>query len=213
VGHPLIDDIANVGLDGSPPPERSASRLAMLPGSRAMEIRGLLPTMLDALRGMPPSDVDDAVLIEAPGIRESVDAVLKASDSDSRLRRVSGQNRRRELASCSVAWTASGTATLECALLGVPMIVGYRLHALTYLIARALVRVPHAALVNLIAERRVAPELIQRAFSADRLIEETRGILRPAVSAQLGGLAEVRSRLGGPGASLRAAQAVAEYLT
>jgi lipid-A-disaccharide synthase len=92
------------------------------------------------------------------------------------------------------------------------MIVGYRLHPLTYLIARALVRVPHAALVNLIAEQRVAPELIQSAFDARRLSEETRAILRTGGSGQLAGLAEVRRRLGAPGASFRAAEAVAEYL-
>jgi lipid-A-disaccharide synthase len=212
VGHPLVDDIAELGSDGSALPERSASRLALLPGSRAMEIRGLLPTMLNALQAMPPSEVEEAVLIEAPGVGSTVDMVLGATEEDPRLRRVAGKDRRLQLASCSVAWTASGTATLECALLGVPMVVGYRLHPLTYLIAKALVRVPHAALVNLIADQRVAPELIQGAFSADRLIEETHGILRSTPSLQLDGLAEVRRRLGAAGASLRAARAVAEYL-
>jgi lipid-A-disaccharide synthase len=213
VGHPLVDDIANEGLDACHPPTRSKSRLALLPGSRAMEVQALLPTMLQALRATPTAEVDDAVLIEAPGVGDCVDGVLSSSTADQRLRRVSGAGRRSELATCAVAWTASGTATLECALLGVPMIVGYRLHPLTYLIARALVRVPHAALVNLIAERRVATELIQSAFDSQRLSEETRRILRSSGAEQQQGLADVRRRLGAQGASLRAANAVAEYLS
>ncbi len=106
-----------------------------------------------------------------------VDDVFATHGGADRIRRVSGPDRRRELASCSLAWTASGTATLECALLDVPMVVGYRLQPLSFAIARLLVRVPHVALVNLIAEERVAPELIQGQWRADRLAEITTQVL------------------------------------
>jgi len=92
------------------------------------------------------------------------------------------------------------------------MIVGYRLHALTAALARVMVRVPHVALVNLIAGRRLAPELLQRQWRRERLVEETRELLAAAAEDQRMGLAEVRQRLGKPGASRRAAEAVAEHL-
>jgi lipid-A-disaccharide synthase len=96
--------------------------------------------------------------------------------------------------------------------LDVPMVVGYRLQPFTYFLARLLVKVPHVALVNLIAGARVAPELIQRQWSPDQLATVTEGLLSGAGERQRQGLAEVRRRLGGPGASARAAAAVAQYL-
>ncbi|NCO69663.1 MAG: lipid-A-disaccharide synthase, partial [Acidobacteria bacterium] len=71
----------------------------------------------------------------------------------------------------------SGTATLECALLDVPMVVGYRLAPLSYLLARRLVHVPHVALVNLVAGRRVVEELVQDDFTADRLVAAVEPLL------------------------------------
>lgn len=212
VGHPLVDDIAGEGLLETES-ERSATRLALLPGSRAMEIRALLPAMVEGLRALSDSEIDQAVIMQAPGAEPIVDEVLARQGDDPRMRRVSGPARRRELAACGLAWTASGTATLECSLLDVPMIVGYRLHAMTFLAARLLVRIPHVALVNLIADQRVAPELIQRDWIPENLAEVTRQLLAPgARDQQRATLAEVRCRLGKPGASLRAAEAVLEYL-
>ena len=117
-------------------------------------------------------------------------------------------DRHRTLAACSAALVASGTATLECALLGVPMVVGYRLHPLSYLLARHLVRVPHVALVNLVAGEAVVPELVQDAFTAEALAREAGLLLRGAGDRQQTGLAQVRRRLGEEGASERAARAV-----
>jgi lipid-A-disaccharide synthase len=211
IGHPLVDDMAHSELLDhglTPIPDR----LALLPGSRAMEVRQLLPVMLQTLRRLPDELVREAVLIEAPGIAGVIDEVVRQHPADARIQRVTGEQRRRELATCAAAWTASGTATIECALLDVPMIVGYRLQALSALLARMLVRVPHTALVNLIAERRLAPEVLQREWRPDRLEEVTRGLLDGGAEVQRQGLAEVRRRLGRPGASRRAAEAVAEYL-
>lgn len=207
VGHPLVDDLARQGLleDGA---ETRPDRLALLPGSRRMEVAQLLPAMLAALARIPEALVTDAVLVEAPGVGPAVDAVLAAVVPDPRLRRVPGARRRQELAGSALAWTASGTATLECALLGVPMLVGYRLQPVSHLIARMLVRVPHVALVNLIAGERLAPELLQGAWSPDRIVAESRTLLEEGGDRQRRGLAVVRDRLGRPGASRRAAEAV-----
>jgi lipid-A-disaccharide synthase len=210
VGHPLVDEIGRVGLlDPNTIPERG--RVAMLPGSRAMEVRHLLPVMLRTLRGMPASEVTEAVLVEAPGMERQIDAVLASGGTDPRLRRVRGEERRRELGSCELAWTASGTATLECTLLGVPMIVGYRLQPVSYAVARLLVRVPNVALVNLIVGRTVVPELLQKMWRPDRLAAVTSEILKTGTAKQKAGLAEARALLGGRGASRKAAEAIAEY--
>jgi lipid-A-disaccharide synthase len=106
-----------------------------------------------------------------------------------------------------LVWTASGTATLETALLGKPMIIVYRLSWLTYLIARLLVRVDHIGMVNLIAGERLMPELIQGEVTAERIVEETRSLLDDAKrrSTIAEKLSRLRERLGEPGAADRVA--------
>ena len=211
VGHPLVDDFHREGLlDGVA--DRIPGRLALLPGSREMEVRSLLPAMLGALRRIPDGVVQEAVLIEAPGIGGAVDAVLDDAGSDSRLRRVQGPPRRRSLGSSALALTASGTATLECALLGVPMIVGYRLKALSWWLAKVLVNVPHAALVNLILDQRAVPELLQTDWNPEGLAGLAVELIQSNGGAQPEALGKVRARLGGPGASLKAAEAVLSHL-
>jgi lipid-A-disaccharide synthase len=206
-----VDDIDRVGLlDRTIAPGRG--RLAMLPGSRAMEVRNLLPVMLQTLHMMPPSQIREAVLVEAPGMEGEIDAVLAVSSADPRLRRVRGEVRRRELSSCELAWTASGTATLECALLDVPMIVGYRLQPVSYALAKLLVRVQNVALVNLIVGRTVVPELLQKMWCPNRLAAVTSEILNNGDANQKAGLAQARELLGSPGASRKAAEAIGEYL-
>ena len=211
VGHPLVDEIHRVGLLDHPS-EPQPGRLAMLPGSRAMEVRQLLPVMIQSLQSIAPADIDQAVLVEAPGMEAEVESILTEHGSDPRIRRVRGEERRLELTGCELAWTASGTATLECTILGVPMVVGYRLQPVSYAIARLMVRVPNVALVNLIAGRTVVPELLQNEWRPDNLSAVTSEMLEGGTAAQKVGLAEARSRLGSPGASRQAAEAVAEYL-
>jgi lipid-A-disaccharide synthase len=211
VGHPLVDDVARDGLLNHSIEPR-AGKIALLPGSRAMEIRHLLPAMLGALDHLGEEVVSDAVLVEAPGVEEVIDQVLLRHGGKRRIRRVSGSDKRIELASSALAWTASGTATLECALLDVPMVVGYRLQPISYAAARLLVRVPHVALVNLIAEERAVPELIQRSWSPEPLAEVSRRLLSDGRAGQEAALKRVRESLGSPGASARAADAVLEHL-
>lgn len=211
VGHPLVDDVARDGLLDRVY-EKQPGALALLPGSRAMEVRHLLPEMLAGVDRLAGGPVNEFLLIEAPGVSTVVDEVVDRCRPTTAIRRVSGADRRRQLASCSMAWTASGTATLECALLDVPMIVGYRLQPLSYAVAKALVRVPHVALANLIADERVAPELIQRAWTGEALAELTTDLVNTGLEEQRAGLARVRRRLGRQGASGRAAEAIIEHL-
>jgi len=212
LGHPLVDDIAREEV-GAPSGVRTGTRLALLPGSRRVEVQQLLPKMLEGLRLVPDELVSEAVLIEAPGVEKVIDGILTGEKVDSRLSRVAGDRRRVALAASSLAWTASGTATLECALLDVPMIVGYRLRGPSYALARLLVRVPHVALVNLIAGRRLMPELIQGDFRSETLAQFTSRMFDGPLATCREGLADVRHRLGPPGATRRAAEAVLEHLT
>ena len=204
VGHPLVDELAPV-IAARPPVE--GGTLALLPGSRWHEVEALLPTMLATADDL--CDADPAVrarLIAAPGLDGG-----RLADMVARARRpveIVARDRHRALASCAAALVASGTATLECALLDVPMVVGYRLHALSYALARRMVRVPHVALVNLVAGRRIVPEAVQSEFTGARLLAETRRLLGAAGPEQRAELAGVRRALGEPGASRRAAHAV-----
>jgi lipid-A-disaccharide synthase len=114
------------------------------------------------------------------------------------------------LGACTAAIVASGTATVEAALLGTPMVVVYRLSPVTYHLGRHFVNVPHYAMANLIAGRRLVPELIQAGFTGETVAAEALRLLEdPASRARMKeGLAEVRGRLGAPGASARAADEV-----
>jgi lipid-A-disaccharide synthase len=211
VGHPLVDLVRapanpaafleSVGLD----PKRPV--VALLPGSRPKEIGHNLPPVLGAVERLAAQRPDlQFPLALAPGL----DAATVANAVGSLPVRVVANQTQGVLASCTVAVVASGTATVEAALLGAPMVVVYRLAPLTYLLGRRLVKVPHFAMANLIAGERVVPEVIQRELTPERVATEVRVLLDDPGRRQRmrEGLAEVRRRLGKPGASARAAEAV-----
>ena len=215
VGHPLVDLVR-------PAPDRAAflsslqfdpSRpvVALLPGSRPSEIRHNLPALAGSVSQLSRQRPDlQFVAAIAPTLPpRSVSGPLAGLP----VRCVAGQANA-IVGAADLAIVASGTATVEAALLGTPMVVVYRVAPLTYLLGRPLVHVPHYAMVNLIAGERAVPELIQREFTADRVTLETLGLLgNPEASSRMReALAEVRKRLGQPGASARAALEVAQIL-
>ena len=118
------------------------------------------------------------------------------------------------LASADVALTASGTATVQAALHDTPMVVVYRVSPLTYRLGRPLVKVDTFGMVNLIAGERIVPELIQDAFTPEAVADEAVSMLtdRRRAARVREGLARVRERLGGPGASRRAAEAILKVM-
>lgn len=205
VGHPLVDELAPVMATTS---ERDPNAVALLPGSRRHEVESLLPRMAAALAQLAHRRPEiRGVLVVAPGLDpQAVQPML--GDVRDRVEVVT-RDRHRVLARCAAAMVASGTATLECALLDVPMVVGYRLHGLTYALARRLVKVPHVALVNLVAGERLAQELVQDAFQPQALAAGIEALVGDGGVLQRQGLARVRERLGATGASARAAKAVA----
>jgi len=111
--------------------------------------------------------------------------------------------------------TKSGTITLELALTGIPMVVGYRTRRLTFAVARRLVRVPSIGLVNLVAGEAIVPELIQGRLTPDRLAGALEPLIDPQAPARINmtrGLDRVRGLLGEPGCAARVAEHAAEFL-
>lgn len=200
VGHPLLD------LIPEPKPRGEGSNLiGLLPGSRSSEIRRHLPIFLAAFRLLRLKNrFLEGRLFAAESQPDSVYGRLPDGVKLVRERDYS-QRGNLDLAICS-----SGTATLENALLGVPMVVVYKLSWPTYAIARALVKVKHIAMANLLAGKTVVPELIQRDATADRIFLEASALLDdPARAAVVRSeLLEVRRSLGEPGAAARAASSI-----
>ena len=215
VGHPLVelarpaeDRVAFLSARGLDP---ARPVLAVLPGSRRQEVAHNLPPIAGALRLLRARRPDvQAVLAVAPSLDPGgFDAAL----SGLHVVPVVGDTHRL-LSVSTVGIVASGTATVEAALMDLPMVVVYRLSALTYALGRPFVRVPHYAMANLIAEREVVKELIQGAFRPESVASEVQALLEVPSRRQAvrDGLSEVRTRLGPKGASARAAEIVAGLL-
>ncbi|MFN8581908.1 MAG: hypothetical protein U0163_13160 [Gemmatimonadaceae bacterium] len=204
VGHPLLDraqELPSVSAARealSLDPERPV--LALFPGSRAQEIhRHMVPfnATARALEARIPGL--QVVVSVAPGLRLSPDdnAYRQISDASFTV-----------LRAADASLCKSGTTTLEAAVAGCPLIVAYRTSRWTHAIARRLVRIPRIGLVNIVADREVAREFVQDAVSPDAMADALRPLLtrgseeREAVTR---GLADVRARLGEPGAARRVA--------
>jgi lipid-A-disaccharide synthase len=216
VGHPLIDLIApgqtreqllrSINLDAAGPV------VALLPGSRTNELARLAPVMAGAA---------PMIAAKVPGVQFIVARAPNLSDRlfdgfgipGVTLRIVEGQTDD-VLQAADVVVTASGTATVQTALHDKPMVVLYQLSPMTYRLGKRLARVDMYAMVNLIAGERVVRELIQDDCTAEATAGETVRILNDAAYRQrmMVQLAEVRRRLGGPGASERAAEAVLDVI-
>jgi len=210
VGHPLLEivkpnagraeTLAKLGLN----PHRPV--IALLPGSRRGEVTRHLPAMAEAALELSRERKAQFFCIRAPTInREELRSWL---DQTGVQMPIVEDDRYGAIQASDVAWTASGTATVEIALLGRPMIIMYRLAWLTYLIARWLVRVDHIGMVNLIAGERLMPELIQRDVNPKRIAVETRILLddtktRDRITQEL---SKLRQRFGAPGAAERVAE-------
>jgi lipid-A-disaccharide synthase len=206
-GHPLVDDVRDGLAKPSPLPAKTRRRLVLLPGSRSGELERHWDTMLEAaVRLARKLDLEIAA-VRAPGLSET----LFAGASESGVTLIS-EGMHAVLATADLALVASGTATLEAALCGAPMVVVYRMRRSSWWIAKALVHVPWASLVNLIAGAEVVPELLQGDFTARRLLAEAESLLQSPerLSAMKAGLARVAERLGPPGAAGRAAEALLE---
>ena len=219
VGHPLVDVVrasmsraefaARYGLDAGRP------IVTLLPGSRRSEIERHYPLIMEACerlsREAQNRDAIQFVLAAAPALgRELFAPYERPGVSVTRVESATYD----ALAAADCAIVASGTATVEAALLGTPMVVVYRVSPTSAFVLKRMVRSPFIAMVNLIAGRRVVPELIQDQFTAAAVEEEVRKLLEsPAARDEMkAGLAEVRTKLGPGGAIERAADIFAGML-
>ncbi len=176
VGHPLAElplpAIGRAAFAAENGLDPGKTWIGLLPGSRPKEIRDHLPQMLRAAREL--SGTFEFVLPLAPTLssaqRDEARQIVAAHGGGLALRLVG--DARDALFHARASIVASGTATVEAALIGNPFVVVYRVSALTYAIVRRMVKVPHVAMVNLIAGKRVVPELIQGDFTAARIVAE-----------------------------------------
>jgi lipid-A-disaccharide synthase len=217
VGHPLLDRL-------SPPPSREVSRrrlgleqaacvVGLLPGSRIGEITRHLPLLLEATGQLMTNREGLRVIIAAAeGIPlDLIGSYLKQSAYSAKV----VQGRAHEvMAASDLVLAASGTATLEAAVIGTPMVVVYRLAFPSWLLARILIRVPFVAMPNLVAGREIVPELIQFDATPGRIAATAQRLLDSSESRRVmqGRLHELRDRFGPPGAAGRTADVILNLL-
>jgi len=217
IGHPLSGEVharygreefcrAN-GLNSSKPV------VALLPGSRHKELVRILPPMLDAvellIRKRP--DVQPVIVVAPSRHRDEVTNILSRRES-THLTIVEHETRE-ALAAADVAAVASGTATLEAALLGTPMVIVYKESAINWHTLGRLITVDHYGLVNLIAGQRLVTELMQDDLTGERLCNEIVGLLDPDQNQKMRSqLHEIKNQLGESEASERAARSIVTFL-
>lgn len=216
VGHPLVEMaraeqprgvfLASLGLEPARP------TVALLPGSRRNEVSQILPRLVEATRLIAAARPGTQFLLaRAPNLSDNLFEPLAHAGVD--VRAVEGCTDD-VLAACDIVVTASGTATVQAAIHERPMVIVYGLAPLTYTLVKRLVHLDTVGMVNLVAGERVAPELIQDAFTPAAVAREALRLLAPGEERErtIAALRDVRRRLGGEGATRRAAQAVLEVM-
>ena len=209
VGHPLLDIVrfqesresmlAELALDAE------KQTIAILPGSRRGEVSYHLPVLLEAALRLSQDSAIQFLVIRASTVdRREIESMLERVPLKIPIVE---EKRYDAVNACDLAWTASGTVTVETALLLKPMIIVYRLSWLTYALARLLVKVKHVGMVNIMAGEAVVPELIQGDFTAAGVVKETRNLLenQDLRDRIIGKLAALKEKLGAAGAAHRVA--------
>jgi len=204
VGHPLLDHIKGFApsrmIEGKPV-------IGILPGSRAQEIARLLAPMLDVARGI--LERHPGAKFVTPCANERRAAQIRAIAGNFPLEVIPG-GMYEVLHAARFCLVASGTATLETALFGVPMIIVYKVSPVSYALARALVDIEHIGIVNILAGRGIVPEYVQGAMKPQAILTDALELIddSPRRHTMQRDLAEVRASLGGGGASENAAREV-----
>jgi lipid-A-disaccharide synthase len=212
LGHPLVDEVSEK-LKGLTIGKKTAPVIALLPGSRKGEVERHMPVMREAARIISENvpNASFTVPLAPTLVREDIERYLAGSPIPIQVREGAFHE---VVKGADVAVVSSGTATVETALLGTPMVVIYRLNPLTFFLARMLIKVPYIAMVNLISGRLVVPELIQDQASPEGIAREALAILNDGAKRRRmkEDLREVGRVVGRPGASRRVAGRVVEFL-
>jgi lipid-A-disaccharide synthase len=220
VGHPLVGEVRpaiskdefcrKYELDVSRP------IVALLAGSRRKEVKKILPAVLDAVRILHEQNQDIQFVLAVAPTRKlaEIEAVINQAARELPPIRIVRNETREAVAAADAAVVASGTATLETGLLNTPMVIVYRVSAHNWHTLRHIINVPHYGLINLVAEERLAKELIQNDCSGPLIAAEVRRLLEPHVNRDFRRrLAKITDSLGNGGASERAAEAVLRELS
>ncbi|MGB9178886.1 MAG: lipid-A-disaccharide synthase [Pyrinomonadaceae bacterium] len=221
-GHPLAGEVHALydreefcrrhALDASSP------IIALLPGSRRKELERILPPLLDAALHIHQTNPETQFSLviapnRSPTEAEKIIAAHKQSDTLKHILCITHHETREALAAADAAAVASGTATLEAAILGTPLVVVYKESALNWHTLGNLINAEHFGLVNLIARERIVPELMQNDLTGERLAQELISLLDPQRNASIRArLREATAQLGTGGASRRAAQTILNFL-
>jgi lipid-A-disaccharide synthase len=210
VGHPLLDvvrvsqerdpTLREIGLDKEKPV------IALLPGSRRKEIAYHLPVMVAAAIELKRIEQAQFFCVKASTLDRA--ELQKELDRADFVIPIVEAGRYDAVNAADLVWAASGTATLETALLEKPMIVVYRVSWVTYCLARLLVKIKYIGIVNIIAGKSIVPELVQSDLSPKRLVQESQAILNDpdARRTMIANLRMLREQLGAPGAANRVAE-------
>ena len=216
VGHPLVDEVTDevsreearsrLGLPAD------ATFVGLLPGSRRSEVQRLLPPLLEAAERLQETRPGVRFLLPRAGSLSEAELAPHLARTELDIE-VIPDRFYDTVRACDAVATASGTATLEVALLRVPLVVVYKVSALSFAIMRRMVRLEHIALCNIVAGEEVAPELLQQEARPERIAEELSRLLEPERAAAVReSLRNIRGRLGGSGGSANAAALVLEML-
>ena len=216
VGHPLLDGDVPMVDDGQSNWNNRSRIIGLLPGSRDREITRLLPILMRAVQRLSEKADDLKFLVSiAPSVnREVVEQIAENSTAAARIEWVEGgvetifeQSR--------LVVAASGTVTMEAAICGTPMIIIYKVSPMTGWLARMLAKVDHIGLVNLIAGKRIVPELVQRQVTAANIADMVMDMLEndAKLETMRKELLKVKTALGGPGATAKTAKIAIDMIS
>jgi lipid-A-disaccharide synthase len=217
VGHPLLDLVKpHYSKQDSRKKIRIAENkttIALLPGSRLSEVTKLLPEMLRAAEILAQKIPDVQFVLPLADTLEEKNISDISKSSPVKIKVIAGLTYD-VISSADLAIVASGTATLETALLGVPMIIIYKVSPLSYLVGRLIINVKNIGLVNIIANKTIVPELIQKDANGEQIATAALAILTNEGRKLeiIRELAAIRAKLGSPGAARRAAQLAMDML-
>ena len=219
IGHPMVGEI-NPSLNRTEFCRKHSLNSAnpivcLLPGSRRKEVSRILPPMLEAAALLHRENplIQFVIAQAATRTRGEIEEIIKATNADLPTFVIAQNETRDGLNASDAAAVASGTATLETALVGTPLVVCYKVSAHNWYTLRYLINVPHYGLVNLIADERLATELIQGDFTGENLAAELLKLLDPSVNREMRRrLKETVAKLGKGGASRLAAEKILEFL-
>ncbi|MEJ2055489.1 MAG: lipid-A-disaccharide synthase [Calditrichaceae bacterium] len=212
VGHPLVDRHAEHLPKEIRKIKPGKILLGLLPGSRKQEIHSLLPKMIETARKLKKDGkINSVEIVKVSHL--SMQSYEKFLKDDDNFITIIETDLYKRLPEYDAVLVASGTATLETGYYGVPMLIVYNVSLLTYLLGRMLIHVPFIGLVNIVAEKQVALELIQNQFTVKKAVKHLSVMLKPDNNFEIRKtLHVIREKLGAPGASKRAAGVVGKFI-